>query len=81
MCGSYADMNIGIPSEACKDFTGGVNMSYGLGEAHREGHNDDLWLSLTRASGCKSMICCGTPPAGVRTNFTDDEDDESNSLG
>ncbi|XP_035480725.2 calpain-9 [Scophthalmus maximus] len=64
VCGSYADMNIGIPSEACKDFTGGVNMSYGLGEAHREGHDDDLWLSLTRASGCKSMICCGTPPAG-----------------
>ncbi|XP_040006964.1 calpain-1 catalytic subunit-like [Xiphias gladius] len=64
VCGSYADMNAGLPSEACKDFSGGVNMTYQLREAHFVGHDVDLWLSLSRATGCKSMICCGTPPKG-----------------
>ncbi|KAM7374440.1 hypothetical protein PAMP_007097 [Pampus punctatissimus] len=30
VCGSYADMNAGLPSEACKDFCGGVHMTYQL---------------------------------------------------
>ncbi|KAG7516254.1 calpain-1 catalytic subunit-like [Solea senegalensis] len=62
VCGSYADMDIGIPADACKDFTGGVSMSYALGGLHSEGREEQLWLSLTRATGCLSMICCGTPP-------------------
>ncbi|XP_029375094.1 calpain-2 catalytic subunit-like [Echeneis naucrates] len=64
VCGSYADMNAGLPSEACKDFSGGVNMTYELGEAHTAGHDEKLWLQLSRATGCKSMICCGTAPKG-----------------
>ncbi|XP_061595740.1 calpain-1 catalytic subunit-like [Cololabis saira] len=58
VCGSYADMNAGLPVDACKDFSGGVTMTYDLGRSHYA--NDDLWLALTRASGCRSMICCGT---------------------
>uniref|UniRef100_A0A665WLR4 Calpain catalytic domain-containing protein n=1 Tax=Echeneis naucrates TaxID=173247 RepID=A0A665WLR4_ECHNA len=66
VCGSYADMNAGLPSEACKDFSGGVNMTYELGEAHTAGHDEKLWLQLSRATGCKSMICCGTAPKGLK---------------
>nr|XP_046266463.1 calpain-1 catalytic subunit-like isoform X2 [Scatophagus argus]XP_046266464.1 calpain-1 catalytic subunit-like isoform X2 [Scatophagus argus] len=62
VCGSYSDMNAGLPSEACKDFSGGVHMNYELQEAHTSGHDKELWLSLSRATGCNSMICCGTPP-------------------
>ncbi|XP_061596717.1 calpain-1 catalytic subunit-like [Cololabis saira] len=58
VCGSYADMNAGLPADACKDFSGGVNMTYDLGEFRYA--NEDLWLALTRAAGCRSMICCGT---------------------
>uniref|UniRef100_A0A3P8TKF7 Calpain catalytic domain-containing protein n=1 Tax=Amphiprion percula TaxID=161767 RepID=A0A3P8TKF7_AMPPE len=64
VCGTYADMSSGLPSEACKDFTGGVNMTYSLRREHTYGHDDELWLQLSRATGCKSMVCCGTPPKG-----------------
>ncbi|KAM9728566.1 calpain-1 catalytic subunit-like [Menidia menidia] len=62
VCGSYADMNAGLPSDACKDFSGGVTMIYNLGETNDQypGDDEDLWLSLKRATECKSMICCGT---------------------
>lgn len=73
VCGSYADMNAGLPSEACKDFSGGVHMMYELREAHTADHDRKLWLSLKRATGCKSMICCGTAQKGVRTNFLEEE--------
>lgn len=69
VCGSYADMNIGLPSEACKDFSGGVHMNYLLREAHSAGHDEELWLSLSRATGCNSMVCCATAQKGVRTRF------------
>lgn len=69
VCGSYADMNAGLPSEACKDFTGGVHMTYELHNAHSAGHDVELWNVLSRATECKSMICCGTAPGGVRTTF------------
>ncbi|XP_037605083.1 calpain-1 catalytic subunit-like [Sebastes umbrosus] len=64
VCGSYADMNLGLPSEACKDFSGGLNMTYKLQEAHTAGHDVELWNSLSRATGCRSMICCGTAQKG-----------------
>ncbi|KAF3840970.1 hypothetical protein F7725_006832 [Dissostichus mawsoni] len=64
VCGSYTDMNAGLPSEACKDFCGGVNVDYKLQEVHSGGHDDKLWSSLSNASGCNSMICCGTAQKG-----------------
>ncbi|KAM9348877.1 calpain-1 catalytic subunit-like [Symphorus nematophorus] len=64
VCGSYADMNAGLPSEACKDFSGGVHMTYLLREAHTAGHDEELWHQLNRATGCNSMICCGTAQKG-----------------
>ncbi|XP_067464406.1 calpain-1 catalytic subunit-like [Thunnus thynnus] len=66
VCGSYAEMNAGLPSEACKDFCGGVHMTYPLRQVHDSSHDNELWLSLSRATGCKSMICCGTAPKGDR---------------
>lgn len=69
VCGSYADLNAGIPSEAFKDFSGGVNMTYPLRAEHTVGHDDKLWLSLKRATECMSMICSGTARKGVRANF------------
>ncbi|XP_063340760.1 calpain-11-like [Pelmatolapia mariae] len=59
LCGSYADMHAGFPSEACKDFTGGVNQTYKLKEMNSAGHGD-LWLTLNRATQCQSLICCWT---------------------
>ncbi|XP_053187049.1 calpain-2 catalytic subunit-like [Scomber japonicus] len=64
VCGTYADMNAGLPSEACKDFCGGVHMTFELSQVHDYSHDDKLWLQLSRATGCKSMICCGTAPKG-----------------
>lgn len=84
VCGSYADLNAGIPSEAFKDFSGGVNMAYPLRGEHTTGHDEELWLSLKRATECMSMICCGTAPKGVRANFKDEKNKwkkTSNSLG
>ncbi|CAI5643294.1 unnamed protein product [Oreochromis niloticus] len=59
VCGSYADMRGGSSSEACKDFTGGVNQIYHPTEANAPSC-DELWLTLSRATKCKSLICCGT---------------------
>lgn len=74
VCGSYADMSAGLPSEACKDFSGGVHMTYELGEAHTSGHDEELWLQLSRATGCRSMVCCGTAPKGVRTKSKEENE-------
>uniref|UniRef100_A0A8C2ZCJ4 Calpain catalytic domain-containing protein n=1 Tax=Cyclopterus lumpus TaxID=8103 RepID=A0A8C2ZCJ4_CYCLU len=65
VCGSYADMSAGLPSEACKDFSGGLNKNYELQEAHSAGHDVELWNALSRATKCQSMICCGTPQKGL----------------
>ncbi|KAJ3588989.1 hypothetical protein NHX12_009839 [Muraenolepis orangiensis] len=64
LCGSYADMHAGNPSEAFKDFCGGVFMNYELKNKHDYDHDDELWGCLSRASDCKSMIGCGTFAAG-----------------
>ncbi|KAI4814305.1 hypothetical protein KUCAC02_003505 [Chaenocephalus aceratus] len=50
--------------QACKDFCGGVNVDYKLQEVHSAGHDDKLWSSLSNASSCNSMICCGTAQKG-----------------
>ncbi|XP_076025017.1 calpain-1 catalytic subunit-like [Genypterus blacodes] len=70
VCGSYADMNAGLPSEAFKDFSGGVHMTYRLKDVHNASHDAELWTSLSRATACKSMICCGTSPNGERGGNT-----------
>ncbi|XP_028277933.1 calpain-1 catalytic subunit-like [Parambassis ranga] len=57
VCGSYADMDAGWSTEAFKDFTGGVSMMYDLKDAQT---CEEMWLSLTRATSCKSMMCCST---------------------
>ena len=67
VCGSYADMNAGLPSEAFMDFSGGVSMIYRLREDHGSRHDEHLWQQLERATDCDSMICCGTAPKGVRS--------------
>lgn len=59
-------MNAGLPSEACKDFCGGINMTYELRDGHVSGHDDKLWLTLERATHSHAMICCGTAWKGVR---------------
>ncbi|XP_029303856.1 calpain-1 catalytic subunit-like [Cottoperca gobio] len=64
VCGSYADMSAGTPSEGSKDLCGGVTMDYELQGAHSAGHDVELWNSLCRATGCQSMICCGTAQKG-----------------
>lgn len=63
-------MNAGVPSEACKDFCGGVNMAYELRDAHYTGHDEKLWLTLERATKSHAMICCGTSWKGVKTTTT-----------
>ncbi|CAL8263496.1 unnamed protein product [Merluccius merluccius] len=63
LCGSYADMHAGNPTEAFKDFSGGVFMNYELRNQHDHDHDEELWGSLSRATDCKSMIGCGTFPA------------------
>jgi len=64
VCGSYADMNAGLPSEAFKDFSGGVHMTYKLKEVHDRNHDEELWTALSNATKCKSMICSGTAQKG-----------------
>ncbi|KAK7925733.1 hypothetical protein WMY93_008043 [Mugilogobius chulae] len=61
VCGSYADMNAGYMSEACKDMTGGLSLNFPLQQVHENDHDDQLWTSLSHGAGCKSMMCCGTP--------------------
>jgi len=66
LCGSYTDMNAGSPSEAFKDFCGGVFMNYELRNEHDNDHDKELWGTLTRATACQAMIGCGTFSADVR---------------
>uniref|UniRef100_A0A3Q0S4L5 Calpain catalytic domain-containing protein n=1 Tax=Amphilophus citrinellus TaxID=61819 RepID=A0A3Q0S4L5_AMPCI len=73
VCGSYADMEAGYPSEACKDFTGGVNQTYTLKEPNSLDHGE-IWLTLRRATDCKSLICCGTPSKWFTTDSDIDPD-------
>ncbi|KAJ0061642.1 hypothetical protein NL108_005750 [Boleophthalmus pectinirostris] len=61
VCGSYADMTAGYTSEACKDMTGGLSLDFPLQQVHDNDHDAQLWTSLFHGSGCKSMMCCGTP--------------------
>ncbi|KAF7648531.1 hypothetical protein LDENG_00155670, partial [Lucifuga dentata] len=51
VCGSYADMNAGLPSEAFKDFSGGVHMTYRLRDVHTSNHDAELWASLSWSTG------------------------------
>lgn len=53
-------MIAGLPSEALKDFNGGVHLHYKLSERPPE-----LWDIMDRALQCKGMIGCGTF-SGVR---------------
>ncbi|XP_072301741.1 calpain-1 catalytic subunit-like [Eucyclogobius newberryi] len=63
VCGSYADMSIGSTSEGCADMSGGLSLNFPLQHAHNNEHDALLWTSLSHGSGCKSMMCCGTPSA------------------
>ncbi|KAM3869257.1 calpain-8-like [Diretmus argenteus] len=67
VCGSYDDMNEGNSSEAFKDFSGGVHMSYELRGAHTETHDAELWISLSNATKTKSMLFSGTAQRGQTT--------------
>lgn len=69
VCGSYADLNAGLPSDAFKDFSGGVHMMYNLKEAQTYGHDEAVWRSLQSATRCNSMVCCETTQKGVRRHF------------
>ncbi|KAG7263823.1 hypothetical protein CRUP_037310 [Coryphaenoides rupestris] len=63
------DMHAGSPSEAFKDFCGGVFMNYELRNEHDNDHDKELWGTLTRATACQAMIGCGTFSAdGTMTN-------------
>ncbi|XP_078142886.1 calpain-1 catalytic subunit-like [Centroberyx gerrardi] len=55
VCGSYGDMVAGFSSDAFKDFSGGVHMSYKLTKKP-----SDLWDVMNRATQCKTMMACGT---------------------
>uniref|UniRef100_A0A673BSV4 Calpain catalytic domain-containing protein n=1 Tax=Sphaeramia orbicularis TaxID=375764 RepID=A0A673BSV4_9TELE len=70
VCGSYADMNAGLTTEACKDLSGGVPMSYQLHQVHDANHDEELWRSLSNATGCNSLICCGTASKDVGATHT-----------
>nr|XP_013771175.1 PREDICTED: uncharacterized protein LOC102193255 [Pundamilia nyererei] len=59
LCGSYANMRGWSSSDAFKDFTGGVNQIYYPTEPNAPSC-DELWLTLSRATKCKSLICCST---------------------
>uniref|UniRef100_A0A3P8NTZ1 Calpain catalytic domain-containing protein n=1 Tax=Astatotilapia calliptera TaxID=8154 RepID=A0A3P8NTZ1_ASTCA len=59
LCGSYANMRGWSSSDAFKDFTGGVNQIYYPTEPNAPSC-DELWLTLSRATKCKSLICCTT---------------------
>ena len=56
VCGSYADMNAGTPSEALVDFTGGIHLCVQLAEGP-----PNLWDLMSRAAQSKSLMGCGTP--------------------
>ncbi|KAK6276789.1 hypothetical protein J4Q44_G00392190 [Coregonus suidteri] len=63
VCGSYADMNLGTPSEAMMDFTGGIHITFKLTDAP-----PNLWDLLFRAAKSKSLIGCGTPQGETSAN-------------
>uniref|UniRef100_A0A4W5Q8A0 Calpain catalytic domain-containing protein n=1 Tax=Hucho hucho TaxID=62062 RepID=A0A4W5Q8A0_9TELE len=63
VCGSYADMNAGTPSEAMMDFTGGVHITFKLAETP-----PNLWDLLFRAAKFKSLIGCNTPQGETSVN-------------
>ncbi|XP_076607146.1 calpain-1 catalytic subunit-like [Chaetodon auriga] len=55
ICGSYGDMIAGRPSEAFKDFSGGVYLHYPLSKSP-----SDLWDIMDRAFQCRTMIGCSS---------------------
>ncbi|KAL3970931.1 psychosine receptor [Sarotherodon galilaeus] len=59
VCGSYADMHGGSSSDAFKDFTGGLYHCHDFKKPNAPSH-DELWLTLSRATECKSLICSVT---------------------
>uniref|UniRef100_I3JDK3 Calpain catalytic domain-containing protein n=1 Tax=Oreochromis niloticus TaxID=8128 RepID=I3JDK3_ORENI len=59
VCGSYADMHGGSSSDAFKDFTGGLYHCHDFKKPNAPSH-DELWLTLSRATECKSLICSMT---------------------
>ncbi|CAI5643296.1 unnamed protein product [Oreochromis niloticus] len=61
VCGSYADMRGGSSSDAFKDFTGGVYHCHNFAMDNAPSH-EELWLTLNRATKCKSLICCVSWP-------------------
>uniref|UniRef100_A0A665TUX3 Calpain-1 catalytic subunit-like n=1 Tax=Echeneis naucrates TaxID=173247 RepID=A0A665TUX3_ECHNA len=63
VCGSYADMNAGTPSEALVDFTGGVHMHLNLSDPP-----PNLWDLMIRAGNAKSLMGCGTPQGPTPEN-------------
>ncbi|CAL8300719.1 unnamed protein product [Boreogadus saida] len=63
VCGSYADMNAGTPSEALVDFTGGVHICFQLDSAV-----PDLWNTMHRAAQSNSLMGCGTPQGETSAN-------------
>lgn len=68
LCGSYANLSSGQSTDAFKDFTGGVNQIYYLTEPNAPSC-DELWLTLSRATKCKSLICSLTLHEVVRNKF------------
>ncbi|XP_067117759.1 calpain-2 catalytic subunit isoform X1 [Osmerus mordax] len=63
VCGSYADMNAGTPSEALVDFTGGIHLCIQLAEGP-----PNLWDLMSRAAQAKSLMGCGTPQGETSAN-------------
>uniref|UniRef100_A0A3Q3E0Q7 Zgc:136872 n=1 Tax=Hippocampus comes TaxID=109280 RepID=A0A3Q3E0Q7_HIPCM len=55
VCGSYADMRAGTPSEAMMDFTGGVHMSIQLSQPP-----SNLWELMCRAGNAQTLMGCGS---------------------
>ncbi|XP_030638741.1 calpain-1 catalytic subunit-like [Chanos chanos] len=62
VCGSYADMDGGNISEALKDFTGGLAMTFQLNEPPEQ-----LWELMCRAGQSESLMGCITPPGASAT--------------
>ncbi|XP_076017119.1 calpain-1 catalytic subunit-like [Genypterus blacodes] len=63
VCGSYADMNAGTPTEALVDFTGGVHICIQL-----DPPPPNLWELMCRAGKSKSLMGCGTPQGETSEN-------------
>uniref|UniRef100_A0A3P9DG87 Calpain-1 catalytic subunit-like n=1 Tax=Maylandia zebra TaxID=106582 RepID=A0A3P9DG87_9CICH len=67
LCGSYANLRGWSSSDAFKDFTGGVNQIYYPTEPNAPSC-DELWLTLSRATKCKSLICSSTKKDAMANN-------------